>query len=167
MLFPVFFWEGVSYMVFLQNELRNVFVIICITSLEMFSQSFFFFFLKFSIDIILMLHICSCDQYISYVALRKTWWSNIRHVQTITTKKWFFFPFLPLLLPSLSLAPLEKHNMEGLWIFLRFLFLKTFFCIIFILFFKPNKYWDVLLACWINIIRCWFANFLLQFFRWT
>lgn len=24
MLFPVFFWEGVSYMVFLQNELRNV-----------------------------------------------------------------------------------------------------------------------------------------------
>lgn len=51
-------------------------------------------------------------QHHTHVNNRIPWW---------TTKEWFFFPSLPFLF-SHSLASLEKHNMEGLWIFLKYFF---------------------------------------------
>lgn len=61
------------------------------------------------------------------------------------TKEWFFFPLSP---SPPSLSPLEKHNLEGLWHFLRFLFFFCFllFTITIILFLSAST--EMFLLAW-------------------
>jgi len=90
--------------------------------------------------------------FIHFFALRSTWWSNItrqekkeekKNIICWPTKEWFFFPLSP---SPPSLSPLEKHNLEGLWHFLRFLFFFCFLLFTIILFLSTST--EMFLLAW-------------------